>query len=104
MARASDVSITLNTQAVPLYPGSADLAAQGIRSSLWQANRDMLSGGIPDTAHATLMFDPQTAGGLLAALPPSQAEAAKIEIEQMGHTAAIIGDVGVKTSDALTLI
>ncbi|MEO0993659.1 MAG: selenide, water dikinase SelD [Pseudomonadota bacterium] len=103
MARASNLSITIDTGAVPFYSGAETLAAQSIRSSLWQSNRDLLTGDIPNTPQATLMFDPQTAGGLLAALPKAQAEAALTALQNMGHRAAIIGEIGPASTTSLTL-
>lgn len=74
MARASGVTIEIDADAVPLFDGAAALAAQGVRSSLFAENRALLpelSGTDPRTA---LLFDPQTAGGFLAALAPDDAE------------------------------
>ena len=103
LARASDVSVTIHTEAVPIYPGAEALAAQGIRSSLWQANRDLLHQDTPHTSRSALMFDPQTAGGLLAALPRKHAQAALAPLQDMGHVPAIIGEIGLPGSTPLAL-
>ena len=39
------------------------------------------------------MFDPQTAGGFLAAVPADRAEDAVDSINALGHTASIIGTI-----------
>ncbi|QXT40681.1 selenide, water dikinase SelD [Gymnodinialimonas ceratoperidinii] len=66
---ASGVGAEVTLADVPLLPGAEALAAQGIRSSLWAQNRASVPADAPATSRADLMFDPQTAGGLLAAIP-----------------------------------
>jgi selenide,water dikinase len=40
-----------------------------------------------------LLFDPQTAGGLLAALPCTKADTAVKILQDAGHRAAVIGQI-----------
>jgi selenide, water dikinase len=70
MLRAGDVAADLDLAAVPLLAGAEDLAAEGIASTIAPANRAALLGRIeaPSGPRAALLFDPQTAGGLLAAV------------------------------------
>lgn len=72
IARASGVGVEIETDAVPLYPGALALAETGTRSSLFATNLGdalpMLEGW-KDSATRALLLDPQTCGGLLAALP-----------------------------------
>lgn len=91
MAEASGLSARLVLQAVPLYAGAEALAAGGVRSTIWKANRDAVPVELPDTARTTLLFDPQTAGGLLAALPVEAARTARAALVKLGHRAEIIG-------------
>lgn len=82
--------ITLND--VPFMEGADILAAQGIRSTLFPANRQIVARmSVPDTARADLLFDPQTAGGLLAAVAPDRAAATLTILTDAGYTAARIG-------------
>jgi len=70
---ASGVGATVRLADVPLMQGALALAQSGIRSSLYPDNRMVQGINAPDTAQAALMFDPQTGGGLLAALSPQDA-------------------------------
>ncbi|MDJ1007301.1 MAG: selenide, water dikinase SelD [Paracoccaceae bacterium] len=81
--------VTLDT--IPFYAGAVDLAARGIRSSIWEANRAAVDVVLPDRPEADLLFDPQTAGGLLAAVAPETAEDLVAALSEAGHRAARIG-------------
>src|SRR5262249_60313518 len=78
MVRASEVDATLAIERVPLLEGARETVALGIFSSL-QPQNVRLRRAIKDLAAASrhplypLLFDPQTAGGLLAAVPFAQA-------------------------------
>ncbi|MCV6595019.1 MAG: AIR synthase-related protein, partial [Silicimonas sp.] len=91
MAEASGVTATLELAKVPHFPDAQTLADAGVRSSLWPANRSTFPGDAP--ASADLLFDPQTAGGLLAALPAEQAREILDDIRAAGHDAALIGTI-----------
>lgn len=71
---ASGVGAEIALDAVPLLNGAHALASQGIRSSLWAENRASVICEAPDTPLADLMFDPQTAGGLLACVPADKVD------------------------------
>ena len=86
---ASGTGAALDLEAIPLMPGAADLAAAGIRSTIWAENR-ALAPGLPEGA-ADLLFDPQTGGGLLAAVAPDSADALVAALTASGYRAARIG-------------
>ncbi len=69
---ASGVGAEVTLEAVPVLRGADNLAAAGIKSSLWAQNRAAQAVDVPDTPRGDLMFDPQTAGGLLAIVPQSR--------------------------------
>lgn len=91
ICRASGVSATLDLSAIPVYAGAEDLAGQGHQSTLFQPNHDTAPVIGADSPRAWLLHDPQTAGGLLAAVPKDQAQALLSEVRRQGHAAAIIG-------------
>jgi selenide,water dikinase len=95
MLDASGVGATLDLDAIPVYPGAPSLAAQGIRSTIWEANRAAAAPRMTgaDGPPAALLFDPQTAGGLLAAIPPEKVGSILEALEKAGHRAARIGEV-----------
>jgi selenide,water dikinase len=73
MADRSGVRIRLESERFPAIDGALDLARKGIRTSGDPRNRDFAGRhltlqGVPETLVA-LGYDPQTAGGLLVALP-----------------------------------
>ena len=90
LCEASGTGAVLDLDAVPLLDGALDLAAEGVRSSLFAGNR-ALAPQLPEGGKADLLYDPQTAGGLLAAVAPDQAEALVAALRAAGHRAAIIG-------------
>lgn len=98
MMTASGTSARLWLDAVPLMPGAAQLAAQGEHSSLAPSNRAALLGRLRGAGLASpqgaLLFDPQTCGGLLAAVPGGRARDLIAALHQAGdHEAAQIGEV-----------
>jgi len=69
MARASGLTIALDAGAVPLLPGALELSKAGSRSTLYPDNRALWPDLATSTPRLDLMFDPQTAGPLAAAIP-----------------------------------
>ena len=76
MASRSGVRIELEAAALPALPSALDLAEAGVRTGGDRRNRDYAGPHVESTAseaQAALAFDPQTAGGLLVALPADKA-------------------------------
>ncbi len=90
---ASGLSATLDLAALPILPGAETLAARGIASTLAPANRASAADRIEAaaTSRAALLYDPQTAGGLLAAVPATRAAAILETLRKTTPQAAIIG-------------
>ena len=98
MLEASQTSAHLNLNAIPLMPGAEALTAAGHHSSLAPTNRAALIGRIRGAAlttpRAALLYDPQTCGGLLAAVPYGIAASLITQLHTAGDsTAAIIGQI-----------
>jgi selenide,water dikinase len=93
MLEASGCSATLSLGDVPLMPGALALAEAGHGSSLQPANLAATQGRwtVPDDPRVALLTDPQTCGGLLAAVPHSEAAGLCEALRQAGYTAAVIG-------------
>ncbi|MCO4847027.1 MAG: selenide, water dikinase SelD [Yoonia sp.] len=94
ICEASGVDAIIDLDAVPWMDGALDLAIAGVRSSLFKDNQ---SGAGPvfgaDGPKGDLLFDPQTAGGLLAAIDGGQANGVLWSLQAAGYPAAIIGQI-----------
>jgi selenide,water dikinase len=80
MAVASGVALVIESAAVPLLPGALAAARAGAIPGGLKNNRDFASCAVEiaariDPALLELVYDPQTSGGLLIALPEQQATA-----------------------------
>jgi selenide,water dikinase len=84
---------------VPLLAGASEVSAAGIASSLQPQNRHVeaefdVAAGLATSPAYELLFDPQTAGGLLAGVPAARAADAVAALGQAGYaTTAVIGEV-----------
>ncbi|WP_264210061.1 selenide, water dikinase SelD [Leisingera thetidis] len=87
---ASGAGAEIFTGQVPLMQGAAELAERGIRSSLFPANQ-AAAPELKTSGWQELLFDPQTAGGLLAAVPAAAAGTLLDQLRSKGFPAAIIG-------------
>jgi selenide,water dikinase len=102
ICEASGRGAALDPESIPFLPGALELARAGHRSSLYPANR-ALAPELPDTPESALLFDPQTCGGLLAAVPADKAEAILRALRDAGYPAARIGQI-TEGAPALTLV
>ena len=96
MLHAGGVDAELDLAAIPRLPETNALIERGVRSSLHAANAafgTVLDGLDPGDQRAALLFDPQTSGGLLAAVPDERAEECAEALATAGCAAAAIGAV-----------
>jgi selenide,water dikinase len=94
MLRASSVDAEISLAAVPALDGALDLLGRGIASSLAPQNLALSAavdvGGAPAAdPRIALLYDPQTAGGLLGSVPAKSVDACLAELRSDGATQAV---------------
>jgi selenide,water dikinase len=100
LARNSGVGLRIALGQVPLLPGALDYAGQGIFPGGLSRNREYLlseatvrlADGLGE-AHTQLLFDPQTSGGLLFAVPAHEEAPLRERFAAAGEPIWRIGDV-----------
>lgn len=97
VAQGSDVQITLDVDAVDFLPEALELARMGILPEGMYRNRsfaqDAVEEGDTELAKQDLLFDPQTAGGLVMSCHPDDADALFEELKKAVPSAQKIGTV-----------
>lgn len=92
ICEASGVAARLDQASVPVLPGANDLLATGLRSTIHGANEAAVLGAINGLADP-ILFDPQTSGGLLAAVPADEADQVFRALQDIGVPAVEIGEI-----------
>jgi selenide,water dikinase len=98
VALASNVSLRISASCVPLLDGALECVRAGYVPGGLKANRDFAEcvvsyeDGIPEEVR-TLLFDPQTAGGLLIAVAADDARELAKALTTAGVAAVEIGQV-----------
>lgn len=113
MLAGGNVSARLDLGAIPVLQGATDCLQKQIFSSLHEENslikKIMEFTGKNDSQHGKeplleLLFDPQTAGGLLASVPRSEADQCLQKLQQQGYgTAGIIGEITEADENGTTI-
>ena len=98
MACASKVTIEIDASAVPLLDGALELASQGMLTSGDKTNREYVGADVEiadavDQNMIKLLFDPQTAGGMLIAIAEDKSEALLRTLNENYPKARAIGRV-----------
>jgi selenide,water dikinase len=108
VALASNVGLILNSSAIPILEGALDCIRAGCIPGGLKANRDFAEclvsydDGVPQDIR-TLLFDPQTAGGLLISIAASDAAALAQSLRNAGVPAAEIGEVVPRVTPLITV-
>jgi selenide,water dikinase len=109
MANGAGLSFHLFYPQIPFLPGARDYAAMGLIPAGAYCNRDhfgkaaSFASQIPE-AERILLFDPQTSGGLLIALPSAAGEEFLRRLRDLGiQEAAIIGEAAPREEKAITV-
>ena len=97
--RNTDVGLNIEAKSVPFFPEAKELAETGMVPGGLHRNREFrkdmvdISEDVPQYL-ADVLFDPQTSGGLLIAVPEPKAAKLLEKLHKAGVTeAAIIGEV-----------
>lgn len=100
MAHGADARIVVNYRRLPFYPGALEMYQKGETTGSNQPNRAMVAKHNLELrrslspAEDELLYDPQTSGGLLLALPAAQADQLLAALREAGvQGAARIGEV-----------
>lgn len=102
--KASRVSARLDLSALPVLSGAHEMIKAGIFSSLHEENIHLKRAianleTISDHPNYPLLFDPQTAGGLLAGIAADKAEECLLKLHAAGYPQADITG-GIINSDS----
>jgi selenide,water dikinase len=109
MAQASNVSLRLSAGRIPLLEGALECVRAGNIPGGLKANRDFAEclvgydSDIPDDVK-TLLFDPQTAGGLLIAVAAAEAVDLRKALVNAGVSATEIGEVLPSSKPLISVI
>jgi selenide, water dikinase len=107
VARASGVSLVIRSAAVPVFDGVLEMAGMN-RSAGLASNREAFAGGVSgDVLNPALLdvfYDPQTSGGLLAAVRPEQADDLARSLKEAGVSVARIGEITADRPPSIRLV
>lgn len=108
IACASKVTIEIDARAVPLLEGALELAAAGMLTSGDKTNREYVGADVeisPSTDEnlVRLLFDPQTAGGMLIVVAQDKANAMLRMLREHYAQAQVIGRVSPRGSHSLVV-
>ncbi len=106
VAKASQVTFEIDSAKVPLLPGALKLAGKGLLTKGDQTNREYVGDDVSLSQEvskemASVLFDPQTAGGLLIAIAADKADALLSRLRENYPEAAIIGRVTERGSHSI---
>ena len=109
MIEGTNVGMVIDSAAVPFFPEAKELAEMGVIPGGLYRNRDFrksmvdIASEVPNYL-ADILFDPQTSGGLLIAVPAGKASKLLERLHAEGVTeAAIIGEMVAKPSGRISV-
>ena len=104
MAQGSQVTLEIEIAAVPTLPEAMEMYERGVTTGVNASNREQISAATLFPANLTgkrgeIFVDPQTSGGLFAAVPEAQGAAALAALREAGvDAAAMVGTVTALTA------
>jgi selenide,water dikinase len=95
LAAGSGLRGILSFRSLPLYPGTVEMYAAGVKTGANSGNRALCGARLRFDAklrpeEEEVLFDPQTSGGLLVALPEAEARALVRDLHGAGLAAAAV--------------
>ena len=107
MAAAAGCTLEIEAAAVPLLPGARELVAHNLPAG-GRTNAQHFGTGVAlareiDADLVQLLYDPQTSGGLLAAVAPEHAQCAEAALGAAGVRAARVGAVAPPSGHRIVL-
>ena len=98
MAQGSGCTIHIQVDKVPYHAEALELASMGLVPAGAYRNREFTKGGVcfadsVSLAMQDILYDPQTSGGLLIALPAHEAQACLQQLQEVVPESAIVGHV-----------
>jgi selenide,water dikinase len=108
MAKASNVSLFIETADVPLLEGALELAAAGVVTGADKTNREYVGDDIDIDESVSkemrrLLYDPQTAGGMLISIAEERSQDLLRRLRENYPTAAAIGRVTQQASHSIVV-
>jgi len=97
MTEASGVGAVVHRSDVPVWERAVTLASEGcypggLKSNRWYLEEKVTAGGV-DPNELLPLYDPQTSGGLLVAVPEPRATGFMHALEAYNTLAAVVGEI-----------
>jgi selenide,water dikinase len=108
VAKASGVTLTIEAGKVPVFNGVLDITSAN-RSGGLGSNQDHFAGQVAlqpgvDADRETILYDPQTSGGLLVAVRGDAADRVEQALAAAGVQAVRIGAAAARQADTLIVV
>src|SRR6185369_16545650 len=108
MASASNVTIEIDSARVPLISGALELAVSGMLTGADRTNREYVGDDVEiapgiDPNLVKLLYDPQTAGGLLLAVSKEKAADVLGELRRNYPRCVAIGHVVERRGETISV-
>jgi selenide, water dikinase len=109
VAKASRVTFEITAADIPVLPGALELAGRKMLTQGDKTNREYVGAEVffdTDSTKemASVLFDPQTAGGMLIAVAQDKAKALLARLRETYAEAAIIGQVTEKGAHSVVVL
>jgi selenide,water dikinase len=109
IALASNVSLRIDSAKIPMLPGAVESARLGCLPAGLKANREFAGcvvgfGSSVDEITQSLLFDPQTAGGLLFSISAQASDRFLSALQASGGQAMLVGEVLPRTDPLITIV